>query len=40
MFECADLARDDEKRVAELEQLLGQKGVEIALRKYFLGRSA
>ena len=40
LFERADLARDEEKRVAELEQLLGKKEVEIALLKNFLGRSA
>jgi len=40
LFGRADLARDEEKRVAELEQLLGKKEVEIALLKNFLGRSA
>lgn len=40
VFERADLARDEEKRIAELEQLLGKKEVEIALLKNFLGRSA
>ena len=40
LFERGELARDDEKRIAELEQLLGKKEVEIALLKNFLGRSA
>jgi len=40
LFERAELDRDDEKRVAELEQLLGKKEVELALLKNFLGRSA
>lgn len=31
--------QDSERRIAELEQLLGQKEVEIALLKNFLGRS-
>jgi len=31
--------QDGERRIAELEQLLGQKEVEIALLKNFLGRS-
>ena len=40
LFERGDLARDEEKRIAELEQLVGKKEVEIALLKNFLGRSA
>jgi transposase-like protein len=32
-------AHDSERRIAELERLLGQKEVEIALLKNFLGRS-
>ena len=40
LFERAELDREDEKRVAELEQLLGKKEVELALLKNFLGRSA
>ena len=39
MFERAEAARGDERRVAELEQLLGKKEVEIALFKNFLGRT-
>jgi len=39
LFERGDAARDGEKRVGELEQLLGKKEVEIALLKNFLGRS-
>ena len=39
LFERGEVARDGEKRVAELEQLLGKKEVEIALLKNFLGRS-
>ncbi len=39
LFERADLTRDEEKRIAELEQLLGKKEVEIALLKNFLGRT-
>ena len=31
--------QDSERRIAELERLLGQKEVEIALLKNFLGRS-
>lgn len=40
LFERAELGREDLKRVAELEQLLGKKEVEIAVLKNFLGRSA
>ena len=40
LFERAETARDEEKRIAELEQLLGKKEVEIALLKNFLGRTA
>ena len=40
LFERGDLVRDEEKRIAELEQLVGKKEVEIALLKNFLGRSA
>ena len=39
LFERAEVARTGEKHVAELEQLLGKKEVEIALLKNFLGRS-
>ena len=39
LFERGAVARDGEKRLAELEQLLGKKEVEIALLKNFLGRS-
>jgi len=39
LFERGEVARDGEKHVAELEQLLGKKEVEIALLKNFLGRS-
>jgi len=35
-----EVAKDGERRVAELEQLLGKKEVEIALLKNFLGRTA
>lgn len=40
MFERSEASRDEEKRIAELEQLLGKKEVEIALLKNFLGRTA
>jgi transposase-like protein len=40
LFERGEVAKDGERRVAELEQLLGKKEVEIALLKNFLGRSA
>ena len=39
VFERGEAASDSERRVAELEQLLGKKEVEIALLKNFLGRS-
>lgn len=39
VFERAEAASDGERRVAELEQLLGRKEVEIALLKNFLGRT-
>jgi len=39
VFERGDAASDRERRVAELEQLLGKKEVEIALLKNFLGRT-
>ena len=39
VFERGDMASDSARRVAELEQLLGKKEVEIALLKNFLGRS-
>ncbi|MGH8568544.1 MAG: transposase [Gammaproteobacteria bacterium] len=40
LFEQATVERDWERRLAQLEQLLGKKEVEIALLKNFLGRSA
>ena len=40
VFERGDAASEGERRVAELEQLLGKKEVEIALLKNFLGRTA
>jgi transposase-like protein len=40
LFERGEVAKDGERRVAELEQLLGKKEVEIALLKNFLGRTA
>lgn len=39
VFEQGELQGDAERRVAELEQLLGKKEVEIALLKNFLGRT-
>ncbi len=39
VFERGEAASDSERRLAELEQLLGKKEVEIALLKNFLGRS-
>ncbi len=39
LFERSEHASEGERRVAELEQLLGKKEVEIALLKNFLGRS-
>ena len=40
VFARGDAASDGERRVAELEQLLGKKEVEIALLKNFLGRTS
>ena len=40
VFERGEAASDGERRVAELEQLLGKKEVEIALLKNFLGRTS
>ena len=39
LFDGASGGRDSERRISELEQLLGKKEVEIALLKNFLGRS-
>ena len=39
VFERGEAASGSERQVAELEQLLGKKEVEIALLKNFLGRS-
>jgi hypothetical protein len=39
LFERDERAGQVEKRIAELEQLLGRKEVEIALLKNFLGQS-
>ena len=39
LFARAVESSDGERRLAELEQLLGKKEVEIALLKNFLGRS-
>jgi transposase-like protein len=39
VFERGEAVSDSERRIAELEQLLGKKEVEIALLKNFLGRS-
>lgn len=39
IFERGADGHDYERRIAELEQLLGKKEVEIALLKNFLGRS-
>ena len=39
IFERGSAARESERQVADLEQLLGKKEVEIALLKNFLGRS-
>jgi transposase-like protein len=39
VFERGEAASGSGRRVAELEQLLGKKEVEIALLKNFLGRS-
>ncbi len=40
IFDGASGSRDSERRIAQLEQLLGKKELEIALVKNFLGRSA
>jgi len=39
VFESGSGVPESEKRIAELERLLGKKEVEIALLKNFLGRS-
>jgi transposase-like protein len=39
VFEGATAGSDSERRIAELEQLLGKKEVEIALLKNFLART-
>ncbi|MBD3278345.1 MAG: transposase [Candidatus Aegiribacteria sp.] len=39
IFESDRSRNDSDKRIADLEQLLGKKEVEIALLKNFLGRS-
>ncbi len=39
VFEQGELHGEAERRLAELEQLLGKKEVEIALLKNFLGRT-
>lgn len=39
VFETRGRSDDTDRRVAELEQLLGKKEVEIALLKNFLGRT-
>ena len=39
IFAKGDTVAEYERRIAELEQLLGKKGVEIALLKNFLGRT-
>jgi transposase-like protein len=40
IFDGASGSRDSERRIADLEQVLGKKEVEIALLKNFLGRNA
>lgn len=40
LFESAAPAEQHVKQIAELEQLLGRKEVELALLKNFLGRTA
>lgn len=40
LFETRSSSSDCEKRIAELERLVGKKEVEIALLKNFLGRGA
>lgn len=39
VFDSTSAAPETEKRIAELERLLGKKEVEIALLKNFLGQS-
>lgn len=39
VFEKENKASEDQQHIAKLERLLGQKEVEIALLKNFLGRS-
>lgn len=39
IFETASSGSDAEKRISDLEQLVGKKEVEIALLKNFLGQS-
>lgn len=39
IFRQDDTSREYERRIAELEQLLGKKEVEIALLKNFLGQN-
>lgn len=39
VFEQADATGEQQRRMAQLEQLLGKKEVEIALLKNFLGRT-
>lgn len=39
LFERAESVGECDRRVAQLEQLLGKKEIEIALLKNFLGRS-
>ncbi len=39
LFEHGDEVHEYERQIADLEQLLGKKEVEIALLKNFLGRS-
>jgi len=39
LFSEDDTVKDYERRIAELEQLLGKKEVEIALLKNFLGQN-
>ena len=39
LFESPGAGSDDAHRIADLERLVGQKEVEIALLKNFLGRS-
>lgn len=39
VFAQAEVSSEQQRRVAELEQLLGKKEVELALLKNFLGRT-